>query len=552
MKKTQIFFCFLAGLVNLSLRAEVYQALPDSEQIVRIGNGTEPREIDPGKAIGVPEARIIDNLFEGLFGNNPVTLEPEPAQAEKVEKNADATVYTFTMKKGLTWSDGTPLTAEDFKWSWIRVLSPQLASEYAYQLYPIKNAESYNTGKLKDPSKLGLVVSADKSQLIVTLEHPVPYFLSLVAFTTYRPVPRHVLEKMKGAEDWTQPKNIVSNGPYVLSEWFLNKHMKLVPNSKYQGKAKVKIKEAYIYPVEHQDTEEKMFFSGKLDMTYEVPKMKIPQYEKEKKANPGKYHPYSNSPHLAVYFYRLNITKPPLNDVKVRKALSLTLDRSMLTEKITQGGEKPAASLSPPGVGGYNPPQLLNTKVESANISEAKKLLAEAGYPDGKGFPPVDIQFNTSEAHKKVATVIQQMWKSALGIRVNLYNKEWKVLQNDELTMNYGISRMGWVGDYNDPNTFLNLFVTNGLNNKTGWSNKSYDKFVAEAGILQDQTQRLDSFAKAEKILLDELPIIPVYHYTKTRLISERLKMLDGNGKIINYTPNMTDRLFIDSFVMTK
>lgn len=547
------FLILLSGVLTLSgflFAGDI--PLPDKEQIVRVGNGTEPREIDPGKAIGVPESRIIDNLFEGLMRNNAFTLVPEPAQAEKVEISEDGKTYTFTLRKGLTWSDGTAITAEDFKWSWLRALSPELASEYAYQFYPITNAEAYNTNKLKDPSKVGLSVSKDNTQLIVKLDQPVAYFLSLVAFTTYRPVPKHVIDKFKGSEVWTRAKNIVTNGPFILAEWNLNQHMKLLPNPKYRAKDKVRIKEAYIYPVEDVDTEEKMFFSGKLDITYEVPKAKIPRYLKDKKAHPEKYHPYLNSSQLAVYFYRLNTTKPPLNDVRVREALSLTLNRYLLTEKVTLGGELPAQSLTPPGVIGYEGPKILNTTVTPADVEKAKKLLADAGYPGGKDFPQIDIQFNTSEAHKKVAIAVQQMWKHNLGINIGLYNKEWKVLQNDELTMNFTISRMGWIGDYNDANTFLNLFVKDGLNNKTGWSNTQYDKYILDAAGTQDPKLRSDSFTKAETILLAELPIIPVYHYTKPRLVSEHLKMVDENGKVVAYTPNITDRLFLDSFVMTK
>lgn len=520
------------------------------EQIVRIGNGTEPKELDPSKSTGVPESHILDNLFEGLTGLDPLTLKAIPGVAEKWDVSKDGLTYTFYIRKNAMWSDGKDLTAQDFVWSWKRALSPELASEYAYQLYYIKNGEALNSGKLKKGAELG-VKAVGKKKLIVTLEKATPFFLRLTAFHTLFPVPKHVIDKFPG-QKWTKPQNMVSNGPFVLKEWKLNQHIKLVPNKKYWNAGLAKVQEAWFYPIENQDTEERTFFAGKLHTTNEAPTLKIPVYKREIKRNPEKYHPYRSDPYLGVYYYRFNVTKKPFNDARVRRAVALAIDRTLIVERVTRGGETPALTYTPPNTGGYTAKNVLPAKVTKDVIKEAKALLAAAGYPDGKGFPKVEILFNTSEKHKKVALAIQQMINKNLGIKIGLYNQEWKVYLNSQRKLDYNISRAGWIGDYPDPNTFLDMFVTDGGNNQTGWSNKDYDKYISEASKTLDQKKRFEYFRKAEDILMKELPVLPIYVYTRPRLVSEKLVMQTDAGELIEYTSNIQDRLFLKNLVLTR
>lgn len=548
-------FCKCAKLavvlvLAIGTEAPAFSLTLAKKQVALIGNGAEPKELDPSKSTGVPESHVIDNLFEGLTGLDPLNLAPVPGVAESWTISEDGLTYKFKIRKDAVWSDGKKLTAEDFVWSWRRALSPELASEYAYQLYYIKNGEAFNTGKLKDPKLLG-VKAVTPDTLEVTLEKPTPFFLRLTAFHTLFPVPRHVIEKHKD-QNWTKPENIVSNGPFVLAEWKLNQHIKLIPNSKYWDYKLIKLKEAWIYPIENQDTEERTFFAGKLHMTNEAPVLKIPLYKKQIQSKSNEYHPYREDPQLGAYYYLFNTKKKPTNDPRVRRALTLALDRTLIVERVTRGGEQPATNYTPPNTGGYSGPELLPVKVTPEVLKEAKRLLAEAGYPDGKGFPKIEILFNTSEKHRKVALAVQQMLNKNLGIEVGLYNQEWKVYLDSRRKLNYDVARAGWIGDYPDPNTFLDMFVTDGGNNQTGWSNKEYDELIAKAARTPDEKQRFSYFKQAEEILLKELPILPIYFYTKPRLVSGKLKMQTNAGKLVDFTANVQDRLFLKNLVLVE
>ena len=533
-----LFVAPLLGNSNLAKVQEIY-----------IGNGTEPRELDPTLSTGVPESHIEDNLFEGLCALDPFTLDPIPGAAQSWRISDDGKVYTFKLRKGLKWSDGKPLNAHDFVYSWRRTLDPKHASEYAYQLYYIKNGKPYNEGKLKDPTKLG-VEAKDDQTLVVTLENPTPYFLRLVAFHTLYPVPQHVIAKHKGAR-WTKEGNIVSNGAFKLAEWRLNKHVKLVPNEHYWDRKRVKLKAAYFLPIERETTEEKAFISGRLHMTNTVPPLKIPFYQRQNKRNPKKAI-YHSAPMLGTYYYRFNVTLPALKDKRVRKALAMTIDRQLLVDKITKGGQTPATTFVPPNTGGYSHPPVFNKTLTAGDIAKAKKLLAAAGYPNGKGLPKFELLYNTSENHKKIAIAIQQMWKKHLGVEITILNQEWKVFLNAVKKLSFQISRAGWIGDYVDPNTFLDMFVTGGGNNDTGWSNKDYDNYIKMAGAETNASKRLDIFRKAEDLLLEETPIIPIYHYTNNLLVSRQVRMFDVNGNIRDWASNVSDRINLKYYVLER
>lgn len=536
--------------INAQATAVTNQLELADKQVFRIGNGAEPKEMDPATATGAPEGKILDSIFEGLVTLDPFTMEPIPGMAESWNISKDGKTYTFKIRKDAKWSDGKALDANDFVWSWTRTLAPATASEYAYQLFYLRHGEAYNQGKIKDSKQIG-VMAKDSHTLVVTLNNPTPFFLRLCAFRTLYPTPRHIVEKFPDKE-WTKEGKIVSNGPFKLVEWKINRHIKVIPNEHYWDKSVVKIKEALFMPIEQIDTEEKTFFNGELDATTTVPAIKIPTYKKQIKENPNKYHAYQSHPNLGVYFYRFNVKKKPVDDPRVRRALSLTIDRKLIVERITQGGQIATNTFTPANTGGYTATGNLPLSVTPEAISEAKKLLADAGYPEGKGMPPIEILYNTNEDHKKVAVAIQQMWKKNLGIEVGLFNQEWKVYLDSQKNGNYTVSRAGWIGDYPDPNTFLDMWLTNGGNNNTNWSNQQYDQLIKAANETTDTALRFKKFADAEKILLQELPIMPIYVYTNNHLISEKLKMVTRSGEVKGWTPNIEGKLFLKHYALVK
>jgi oligopeptide transport system substrate-binding protein len=348
----------------------------------------------------------------------------------------------------------------------------------------------------------------DPYTLQVTLENPTPFFLALLYHQSLYPVPRKVIEKF-GAK-WTRPENMVSNGAFELDKWEMNKVISVKPNPYFWDKSRVVLTQVNFFPIQQLDTEEKMFRAGKLDITNEIPLEKIPYWQKDSSGV------YQQFPYLGMYWYLINVTKAPLNNKKVRQALALSIDRTALVKYVLRGGQLPGVEFVPPGTGGYQPVPHLPANL--SQLAKAKELLKEAGYPDGKGLPPIELLYNTSEGHKKIAEALQEMWKKNLGIDVRLYNQEWKVFLDSQSTMNYQMSRLGWIADYNDPNTFLDQFMTGNGNNHTGWSNKTYDKLIESAGKETNRAKRFALFQKAEALMADELPAIPIYVYTRLYL----------------------------------
>jgi oligopeptide transport system substrate-binding protein len=480
-----------------------------SPQVLNLGNGTEPRDLDPHTVTGIPEFQITQNLFEGLVGKDPKTLEPTPGVAESWKISKDGKTYTFKLRKNAKWTNGEPITASDFIYSWKRLLDPTTASEYAYQGYYIKGGRDFNQGKLKDASRLGLK-SADPYALEVTLENPTPYFLSLLYHHSLYPVHQATVEKH--GMRWTRPENIVSNGPFSLKKWQMNQVITLEKNPSYWDASSVKLEKVNFYAVEKSETEEKMFLTKKLHATATVPTEKIAPWTKDT-SGVLKRHPY-----LGTYYYWINVNRAPMNNPLVRKALALAIDREKLVKYVVKGGQAPAESFTPPGTGGFHPQSHLPK--DSSRVAEAKKLLTQAGFPDGKGLQPIEILYNTSESHKKIAEAIQQMWSENLGVQATLYNQEWKVFLDTQHSKNYMVSRAGWIADYNDPNTFLDMLTTGNGNNHAGWSNSAYDSLIEKAAKELNPKKRHEIFQKAEDILLEELPVIPLYIYTRIYLLS--------------------------------
>ncbi len=492
------------------------------EGVFHFGNHSEPQGLDPHIVTGVPEHHILTALFEGLVTKNPETLEPEPGVAESWDISEDGMTYTFHLRNNAKWSNGDPVTAEDFRWSWQRAISPLLGSEYSYMYYPIENAEAYNLGNEPDFSKVGVSVLDDYT-IQVKLNSPTPYFLQLLDHYSMFPVHRATVEKFGSATDrlsqWAREGNIVTNGAFALTEWKINSHLRVEKSPLYWDADKVKLNAIVFYPTENLVTEERMFRDGQLHRTEEIPLEKIKTYQAEQ---PEITH---IAPWIGSYFYMLNTTREPLTDVRVRKALAMAVDRALIADTVTQGVYRASTALVPPGTVGYSPPHLFDYDPE-----QARQLLAEAGYPDGQGFPPIDILYNTHEDHRKIAVAIQQMFMQNLNIQVNLVNQEWKVYLDSHNNMNYDISRRGWIGDYVDPYTFLSMYITDGGNNKTGFSNARYDEIVLkEAPAELDRDKRYALYHEAETILLENMPILPIFTYQYKHLFTTSVKGMPDN-----------------------
>jgi oligopeptide transport system substrate-binding protein len=482
--------------------------------VFRFNNMAEPQTLDPSVMTGHPEFTIAEQIFEGLTAYDPQTLEPMPGAAESWEVSRDGLTYTFTIRTDLVWSDGTQITADTFRDSWLRALAPETASQYAYQLWYIQNGEEYSNATAGRES-VGIRV-IDPFTLEVTLKSVTPFFLSLAAFQTYRPVPTHVI-KEHGDDRWYLPGNIVSNGPFKVEEWKPQQYIHLVKNDSYHDSANVILDHIMIYPVEDDNTALEMFLNDELDWIQAIPSARLDEMRD---------HPDTRmAPFLATYYYKINTTaNEALADKRVRQALSLAINRDDIITYITKAGQVPAWSIVPDSMPGYT-----RREEPRESLSKARALLAEAGYPDGEGFPGITILFNTMQGHKLIAETVSKAWNRELGIDVLLENQEWKVYLDRVTSMDYDIARAGWVADYPDPMTFLDLWVTDGGNNSTGWSNKTFDSRIEEAGSTADTTRRMSLLYNAESILVDEMPIIPIYHYVQVSMVKQRVNGLYDN-----------------------
>lgn len=492
------------------------------EGVLHFGNGTEPQGLDPHVVTGVPESHIVHALFEGLVTKNPWTLEPEPGVAERWDISDDGLTITFHLNPAARWSNGDTVTAQDFVWSWRRALHPAMGNQYAYMLYPVVNAESFAQGRLEDFGEVG-VKALDEHTLQVTLNAPTPYFLQLMDHYSTFAVHPPTIEKFGAATDrftpWTRVENLVGNGAFNLAEWKLNRRITVEKSPTYWDRERVRLNGVVFYPTENVSTEERMFRVGQLHYTQTVPLDKVPAYRAMDNS------PYVNAPYLGTYYYLLNTAEPPLDDVRVRRALALAVDRERLIRTVLHDVYVPAWSITPPDTLGYYPPKLLSFDPE-----RARALLAEAGYPGGEGWPGLELTYNTSEAHRKIAIALQQMWKDVLGVHVTLTNQEWKVFLDSVDTMNFQMARRGWIGDYVDPNNFLDLFLCNGGNNNTGFCDPVYDEMVLrEAPRAPDREARFDVFFAAETRLMQEVPILPIYTYTSSHLIHPGVRGMPSN-----------------------
>ena len=497
-------------------------------QILHLGNGAEPMGLDPQIVTGVPEHHIISALIEGLVTENKKNLNPEPGTAERWETSEDGLVWKFHLREDAKWSNGDPVTANDFVESYQRMLTPSLGSQYAYMLHVVKNAEAYNSGKLKDFSQVGFKAINDK-QLNITLKAPTPYFLSLLNHYSWFPVHIPSIKKHGGIDKpdnrWTLPGNFVGNGPFILDKWEINKVIVVKKSSTYWDRKTVKLEEIHFHPISDVEVEERAFRSGQIHVSNTIPLNKIEVYRK-KDAEKLRIDTY-----LGTYFYRLNTKRKPLDDKRVRMALALAVDRESIVRNIHYRTVKVAGNITPPGTGGYT----YQGSPLKYDPDKARQLLAEAGFPGGQGFPKLSVLYNSSEQHRRMAEVIQQMWKKNLGIEIELANEEWKVYLKTSQEMDYDISRAGWIGDYPDANTFLDMWLTDGGNNYTGFSLVEYDKLIADAANAPSVEARLALFQKAEGLLMEEMPILPIYFYTARYLIDPQVR--EWHPTILNHHP---------------
>lgn len=485
------------------------------EQELFIGIGAEPAALDPHITTGLTEYSVMLGLYEGLTTLNAETMAIEPGAAMNWQISEDGLIYTFQIDPLAKWSNGTPVTSDDFAFSIRRILSPALGAPYAYMLYPVRGAEAYNKGLIKDFAKVG-VRAPDPDTLIIELHAPTPYFLNLLAHNTWWPVHPPTILKHGGITDriskWTKPVNFVGNGPYTLESWRLNHGITATKNPHYRNADKTYLNRIHFLPIDPQ-TEERAFRAGHLHITGTVPINRIDWYRKHQ---PEKLHIDTA---LGTYYYMLNTKRGPLADKRIRRALSLAINREEITRHILRAGQQPAYHFTPPNTGGYQARASL-----SYDPARARQLMAEAGYANGTGFPEFELLYNTSESHRTIAEAVQQMWKTELGIDITLHNQEWKAYLSTRQSGDFDILRAAWFGDYDDPNTFLSLGQSDNGNNHSGWHHPLYDQLIKEAAMTADPEERMALFQDAENILLDAVPYIPIYFYVTSRLIHPSVK----------------------------
>lgn len=486
--------------------AEYFGSLsPPTDNVLRFNNGAEPETIDPSIMSGQPDGRVARILFEGLTSADPQTLQPIPGQAYRWDISADGLHYTFHLRPGLTWSDGTPLTARDFVYSWTRVLKPLTASRSASLLYAIENAEAYNQGTLTDSSQVGLA-APDDSTFEVRLAQPTSYFLFLTAYYTYLPVPQRAIERW--GLTWTRVEHVVNNGPYRMKAWGQNDRFEFVRNPRYWDAASVKLDGIVAYSVDDLNTSTNLYKAGVIDWNPSgyIPSPFIPYLRH--------FADYRTGEFQGTYFYSINTKRKPYDNVHVRRALNLAVDRDAIATDLLKGTRRAWGLIAPSGYAGYEPPPPAKFDPE-----RARRELALAGYPGGKGFPKLSILFNTSEDHRRIAEAIQAMWRRELGIDVELSNQEWGSYLQATTSFQYDVARRSWLGDYLDPNTFLQCLATGDGNNRTGWSNAKYDGLLRAAAREVDPVKRFQLMRDAEAIAIDEAPFIPIYHYKTHELV---------------------------------
>lgn len=512
-KKSLIAAGILTALIagNAAMAADVPAGvqLAEKQDLVR-NNGSEPQSLDPHKIEGVPESNISRDLFEGLLVSD-LQGHPSPGVAESWD-NKDFKVWTFHLRKDAKWSNGEPVTAQDFVYSWQRLADPKTASPYSSYLQygHLTNIDDIIAGK-KPTSDLG-VKAIDDHTLEVTLSEPVPYFYKLLVHPSVSPVPKATVEKF--GDKWTQPANIVTNGAYKLKDWVVNERIVLVRNTNYWNNAKTVINQVTYLPISSEVTDVNRYRSGEIDMTYN--NLPIELFQKLKKEIPTEVHA---DPYLCTYYYEINNQKAPFTDPRVRAALKLGLDRDIIVNKVKNQGDLPAYGYTPPYTDGakLTPPEWFTWSQDKRN-EEAKKLLAEAGYTKDKPLT-FNLLYNTSDLHKKLAIAVASIWQKNLGVNVKLENQEWKTFLDTRHQGTFDVARAGWCADYNEPTSFLNTMLSDSSNNTAHYKSPAFDKIIADTLKVTDEAQRTALYEKAEQQLDKDSAIVPVYYYVNARLV---------------------------------
>ncbi|MDR3105697.1 MAG: oligopeptide ABC transporter substrate-binding protein OppA [Yokenella regensburgei] len=512
-KKSVIAAGVLTALIagNMAFAAEVPAGvqLAEKQTLVR-NNASEVQSLDPHKIEGVPESNINRDLFEGLVETG-ADGQPVAGVAESWD-NKDFKVWTFHLRKDAKWSDGSPVTAQDFVYSWQRLADPKTASPYeSYLQYGhIANIDEIIAGK-KPATDLG-VKAIDDHTLEVTLSEPVPYFYKLLVHSSMSPVPKAAIEKY--GEKWTQPANIVSNGAYKLKDWVVNERIVLERNPNYWDNAKTVINQVTYLPISSEITDVNRYRSGEIDMTYN--NMPIELFQKLKKEIPNEVHV---DPYLCTYYYEINNQKAPFTDERVRAALKLGMDRDIIVNKVKNQGDLPAYGFTPPYTDGakLTEPEWFKWSQDKRN-AEAKKLLAEAGYTADKPLT-FSLLYNTSDLHKKLAIAAASIWKKNLGVNVKLENQEWKTFLDTRHQGNFDVARAAWCADYNEPTSFLNMLLSDSSNNTVHYKSAAFDKILADALQVTNEAQRTELYNKAEMQLDKDSAIVPVFYYVNARLV---------------------------------
>lgn len=484
-----------------------------------VGNQAEPADLDPHATDAYTDMVIAAALFEGLTVLDEKTSQGLPGVAERWDVSADGLTWTFHLRATARWSNGDPVTARDFAFSFQRILTPALGSTYSYMLWVIRNAEAFNKGTITDFSAVG-VEAVDDRTLRVRLNHPVPYLPALAAHMTWLPVHRATLEKhgavARRGTAWTRAGHLVGNGPFTLAEWSPNARVVVTRNPRYWDAARTALERVVFLPIEKVEVEEHMFRAGQLHVTSGLPTAKLPGYRKEAPAQ------VRNDPLLSMLYLNFNVAKPPLHDPRVRRALALAIDRAALARTVYDGAWRPAPHPVPPDCGAYT-----STTRVTTDIASARRLLAEAGFPAGRGLPVLPVQVINDTQMPRLMEAIQAMWQRDLGVQCSIERFEQKTWIQNQQTKVHTIGIMGWVADYADPRTYLGLWTTTSGNNWTNWSDADYDRLIAESDQTADAAQRFELFRRAEARLLDLAPISPLIFPPRLYLIHPAVKNWD-------------------------
>ncbi|WP_047049340.1 ABC transporter substrate-binding protein [Vibrio mexicanus] len=499
--------------------AKPAEAKPVVQELVR-GNGTEVASLDPHKTEGVPESHVIRDLLEGLV-NQDADGNTIPGVAESWSTEDNKT-FVFKIREGAKWSNGDPVTAEDFVYSFKRAVDPATASPYSWYIEytTIENAKDIIAGNA-DKETLG-VRAIDANTLEIKTEKALPYFVAMMGHTTMKPVHRATVEAH--GDQWTKPENFVGNGAYVLNNWVVNERIELTRNEQYWDNANTTLNKVTFLPIENQVAEMNRFLAGEIHITNELP---IEHFSRLKKDHAESV---SVKGDLCSYYYGFNNAKAPFDDVRVRKALSYAIDRDVISNIILGQGQKPAYFLTPEITAGFNPElPAYGQMTQAERVAEAKKLLDEAGF--GAENPlQFNLLYNTSENHRKIATAIQSMWKKDLGVDITLENQEWKTYLDTRRQGNFDVTRAGWCGDYNEASSFLTLMKSTNSSNDPKYNSAEYDQVMQDAMTATSEEERQALYLKAEQLLAKDMPIAPIYQYVKSRLVSPQVGGFPSNN----------------------